>query len=288
MLALPQLGSEVGDTYDGRPAGMPTETQDNTRPAATPRRTIPRPISLAVFAVFAAVSVATFVVTRRVIDDQEHRLLVQRHAEVATLANTTIGGAQTSLRILAGIGASTDPKDTLLYERNATPLLTGTTVTVATVVPDAAGQFTVASAVGPGASIGDVLTGERAMLATRALDEGQLVATQFAEGDGERLVIAVPAFGGTRAVAVQESIMPSAAIRSVPGSPFGDLRVMLYTSTEADPATVLLTTEGQGQTITGGVHEVLPIGAERWLSSSVPATHLSASSPRTCRGSCLY
>ena len=83
VLVLPQLGSEVGDTYDGRPAGMPTETQDNTRPAATPRRAIPRPISLAVFVVFAAVSVATFVVTRRVIDDQEHRLLVQRHAEVA-------------------------------------------------------------------------------------------------------------------------------------------------------------------------------------------------------------
>src|SRR5688500_9318972 len=96
-----------------------------------PRRHIPRFISLAVLLALVAVSVVTFVVTRRVIDDQEQRLLVERRGEVAALLTSSISGTQSSLRVLAGVGASTSPESMELFDRNATPLVTGATVTIA-------------------------------------------------------------------------------------------------------------------------------------------------------------
>jgi PAS domain S-box-containing protein len=226
------------------------------------RRGVARVIALAVLAAIVAMSFASFFVARQVIDDQEQRLLAERRAEVAVLLQSAIGGVESSLRVLAGVGASTDAGAESLFVRSAGPLLRGATDAVYAAVKDATGRFTVVSGVGAAAPVDSNLEDERAALADRSLNEGRLVAALA--DDGMRLVVAVPAVGASAAVALQESRVSTAPVPQSPGSPFGDMRAVVYASEEPDQSHVLLTTESDLQ-IENGAEQVLDIGAERWL-----------------------
>ena len=236
----------------------------------TARKRGPGPVALAVFAAIAIFSLVMCLVTRQVVADQEDRLLAERRTEVAALLETSIAGMQPSLRVLAGIAATGQAENLSLFEQTARPMVTGATQRIAAAVLDSAGRFTVVTAVGPDATTGQVLPVDRTLLATRALDTGQLVATLISTGDNRRLVLAVPASGGARAVALQESTISTNPIRPQPGSPFSELRVAVYSSTVVDPAQQILSTETSGQTITGGDEEILDIGAEKWLLVVAP------------------
>ena len=230
----------------------------------------PGPVALVVFAAIAIFSLVMCLVTRQVVADQADRLLAERRTEVAALLETAIAGTQPSLRVLAGVAATGQPDDIALFQQTARPMVTGATQQIAVAVSDAAGRFNLVTAVGPEAAVGQALPLDRTVLATRALDTGQLVATLISEGDNRRLVIAVPAAGGVRAVTLQETVISTAPIKPQPGSPFSELHLTVYASTEPDPARQILTTETGGASIAGGDEEILDIGAEKWLLVVTP------------------
>ena len=149
-------------------------------------------VPVAVLVVFVAAALGAFVVTRRVVDDQERRLLHERTAEVAALLSTSINSAQSSLQVLGALGSLPDRSAAPLFAQSATPLLKGGTKAVGVAAKGDRG-FTVVAAVGDSPPVGDVLTGDRAALAARALTEGKLVAGLFPDPNGKRLIFAQPA-----------------------------------------------------------------------------------------------
>ena len=237
-------------------------------PAATSQRSRPwrrDAVPVAVLVVMVAVAVSTFVVTRRVVDDQERRLLHERTGEVVALLSTSIDSTQSSLQVLGALGSLSDPTAAPLFAQSATPLLKGGTKAIGVAAKGDRG-FTVVAAVGDSMSVGDVLTGDRAALAERALTEGKLVAGLFPDPNGKRLIFAQPAASSQPAVAYQESVVtPGTPIPATPDSPFRELRVALYASPTNDPAWLILTTEAHPP-LTGHVERVpFPVGADRWL-----------------------
>lgn len=120
--------------------------------------------------------------------------------------------------------------------------------------------------VGDSTPVGQLLSGDRATLAARALSDGELVTGRFPDPGGIRLVLAQPAAGSQRAVAYQESVLdPGTPVPPTPDSAFRELRVALYASETSDPAQLILTTEARIP-LTGRVERVpFPLGADRWL-----------------------
>ncbi len=222
-------------------------------------------VPVAVLVVFVAAALGAFVVTRQVVDDQEARLLHERTAEVAALLSTSINSAQSSLQVLGALGSLPDQRAAPLFAQSATPLLKGGTRAVA-VAAKGEGGFTVVAAVGDSPPIGEVLAGDRAALAERALTEGKLVAGLFPDPNGKRLIFAQPAAGPPPAVGYQESVVtPGTPIPPTPDSPFRELRVALYASPTPDPSRLILTTEAHVP-LTGRVERVpFPVGADHWL-----------------------
>jgi PAS domain S-box-containing protein len=215
--------------------------------------------------VFVAASVATFLVTRRVVDDQEQRLLKERTSEVAALLSSSTNSTQSSLQVLGALGSLPDPEAARLFAQSASPLLVGGVKAIAVAAQEDRG-FTVVAAVGDSAPAGQALTGDRAALAARALTEGKLVSGLFADPNGKRLILALPAASSRRAVAYQETVLnPAAPIPQGPDSPFRELRVALYTAETNDPSRLLLTTEARVP-LTGRVERVpFPVGGDTWL-----------------------
>jgi PAS domain S-box-containing protein len=248
---------------DSDDEGVPTEpsatrsARDSSRPGA-------RLLPLGVLFVFSLASVAMFLVSRRVVDDQEQRLLRERTDEVSALLTNSTDSIKSSLQVLGALGSSGDPQAVRLFSQVAAPQLKGGTVALA-VAAETGGRFTVLAGAGD-SSPGAVLDGARAALASRALAAGQLVSVRFQVGTTTRLALALPTEGPSRAVAYQESVVdPTRPIPRPPGSPFRELRVAVYAAPRVDPSQLLLTTEARVP-LTGRVVRVAyPVGADRWI-----------------------
>lgn len=226
----------------------------------------PRLLTLLVVLALTTVTVFAFVVTRRVADDQESRLLSERADEVQALLGSSFARLESSLRVLGPLGASPGPEAEALFSRSADGLVEGSTTTIGVAVEDG-GDVRVVASVGDGPTGGERLLGGRAALASRALalEESQLVSALIAEEGETRLVLALPVDGG-RAVAYRESVVdPSRPAPSTSESPFRELRVVLYSSPEPDPAALVVTTEAD-LPLTGRVERVpFAVGADEWL-----------------------
>lgn len=220
---------------------------------------------LVLFGVLVA-SLGAFFVSRRLVEDQERHVLVERTGEVAALLSNSIDSVESFLRVLGPIGADPDAAGQGLFQRSAAPLVEGGTTSIGVAVEGPEG-FEVVAAVGHGPEVGEVLSGERAALASRAvaLEEPELVSTLFQDDSGGTLVLA-RAVPGTNAVAYRDSAEdPSQPASSTPESPFRAMRVALYASPDADPDRLLVTTESEVP-LPGRV-EQLPfvVGADQWL-----------------------
>jgi PAS domain S-box-containing protein len=225
-----------------------------------------RLLPMLVLASLIAASLGVFVVSRRVVDDQEQHLLAERAAEVGALLSNSIDSAESSLAVLGPIGASPEPAAAALFTESAGRRIVGTTMTVG-VAADDGGGFAVVAAVGDGPAVGEALAGQRSTLAGRALalKEPQLVADLIVDQGVTKLVLAM-AVGGTRAVVYEESVLdPTRPVPAPPESPFHSLRAALYASPDADPDRLVFSTEAD-LPLSGRV-ELLPrpVGADRWL-----------------------
>jgi PAS domain S-box-containing protein len=223
-----------------------------------------RVVPLAVFLLLAASAVGTFEVTRRVVRDQEDRLLRDQAGEVEALLTTSFSSIESSLRVLGNVGASLNPAAAHVFTYTAEPLVEAGTATIG-VAAEREGTFTVVAAVGDGPAVGTSLQADRAALATRALAAGKMVSALVVDEGGTRLVLAV-GVGQDRSVIYQESMLdPTTPIPSTASSPFHRLRVVLYASSRPDPASLVLTTEAE-MPLTGSVERIpFEVGADHWL-----------------------
>lgn len=227
----------------------------NSRPIAT------RLVALAMLVVMVGVALTAFVVTRRVVDQQERRLLAADGQEVAIVLSSWIAGNEPSLRVLGSVASSRDDASGRVFTDAATPFLQAGVQSLG-VAEHRDGTFTVLASIGDGPPAGAALAPDRAALAQRARLEGDLVTELFDDGDGPRLALSVPVGD---VVAYQESpLPPGRRFPSAPDGPFGGLRGATYASPHVDASRLVLTTE-EALPLTGRVaSEEFMVGADRW------------------------
>jgi signal transduction histidine kinase/ActR/RegA family two-component response regulator len=224
-----------------------------------------RLLSPGLLVVLLLVSWSTFAVSRRLVQDQERRLLAERSDEVAALLNNAFASLESSLRVLGGVGASADSAATRVFGEAARPMIRGNTSAVG--IASARGQrFYVAAMVGDGPATGQPLTADREQVASRAVQANKLAAGLVGVAPRQRrLVLAVPA-GTAGTVVYQESVVtPQVPVASTAASPFRELRVALYASAAGDADSLLLTTETDVR-LRGEVRRIpFAVGADTWL-----------------------
>jgi signal transduction histidine kinase/CheY-like chemotaxis protein len=221
-------------------------------------------LPLAVLVVFVVIALGAYVVTRSLVVDQEERLLKERADEVGALLSNSFGSLTSQLRVLGNVGASTEEAAAEIFNETAGALIRPGTMTIGVATPEVEG-FVVVNAVGEDTKVGDVLDDDTASLAQRALTAGALVTSIVTGDEGTLLILALPV-GSSESVAYQVSIInPTTPVPSTPDSPYYELRVALYASSEPDLAQLVLSTEPE-LTVTGKTENVpFAVGADTWL-----------------------
>jgi PAS domain S-box-containing protein len=107
---------------------------------------------------------------------------------------------------------------------------------------------------------------QRGALVQRALRTRKMVTAVLKDGKASRLVIAVAGPGSARWVTLHESyIAPTVPISQAVGTPFSELRGAVFTSTAADDAVLLLTSEKSMPLSGHTVRTELPVGANTFV-----------------------
>jgi diguanylate cyclase (GGDEF)-like protein/PAS domain S-box-containing protein len=227
-------------------------------------------LSVVVFAVLMGVGLTAAGYARRVVADQERRLLSQRAGEAAALLTNLITETQGSMRSLAAVALATDG-DAGAFDRAAgrDPMVATGSGAVALVRADA-GRYRIVAARGPGLAPGEELS-DTAVAAIRRVGDGAAFATTpvFTSGPGgeRRIGGALPAGTGPGGpVVYEESILERVGQRSqlTPTLPFGDIDAALYDGSRPDPDQLVFATRPlpiPGRT----VNHVVDVSADRWL-----------------------
>ncbi|HEV7864593.1 MAG TPA: EAL domain-containing protein, partial [Acidimicrobiia bacterium] len=234
-----------------------------------------RGLSLVVFAVLVGGSATASGYARRVVADQEQRLLTQRAGEAAALLTNVVNQSQASTKALAAVVLATHG-DVEVFGGAAgrDPAIASGSSAVA-MVREEDGRYRVVAAQGPGLAPGQELTGEAAAVVGRARNsDGFFNTPVFASGSslsgvgGERRIgAAVRADAAPDSpVIYRESIIrpPGQRRQLTTTQPFSEIEAALYASPRADPGQVVLATRAlpiPGRT----VEHVVEIGADRWL-----------------------
>jgi diguanylate cyclase (GGDEF)-like protein len=228
-----------------------------------------RGLTLAVFAVLLGGSLTASAFARRVLDDQEHRMLEQRAGEAAALLGNQTTQAQSQALALAAVALATDndparfsgaaARDTVLANGGAVAL-----------VREAQGRFEVVAAQGPGLIAGQELAGPAAAVVARARTTDVYVHTPvFRTGpDGERRLggaLRVAATPDTPLIYRETVLRPPGQRRQITSTaPFSEIDTVLYAGLEADPEQLLLAT--QPGSLKGRVaHQIVEAGGDHWL-----------------------
>jgi signal transduction histidine kinase/CheY-like chemotaxis protein len=211
-----------------------------------------------------AVTVIAAFTVRKVIHDQERRLLVERSNEIAGLLGPTVSNLRTTLAS-AGIASVDGTRSEALFKISADALTAGGgTLAVAELRGT---EFTVLAAQGPAAKVG-AASEVPPQLLRRALAATDFVADVRSDARGKLLVIAEKVPTAPQTVAYFEApLNPTQPQPTQPNSPYRELNVAIYASTTPNPAQLLLVSgavpNGDGQ-----VTRKFQVGAETWLTVS--------------------
>ena len=228
-----------------------------------------RGFSLVVFVVLLGGSLTASGYARRVMVDQERRMLVQRAGEAAALLTNLITQSQTSAKSLAAVALATGG-DAGVFTRTASrdPAVANGNNAVALVGPESDG-LRVLAAQGPGLAPGQELSAEAAEAVRRARTTDELVSTPvFLSGPaGERrLGWALRVDASSEALVVyRESVLrpPGQRRQLTATQPFSEIEAVLYAGPTADPGQVVLATRAlpiPGRT----VDHFVEVGPDRW------------------------
>lgn len=229
-----------------------------------------RKLSATVLVAFVLVAAGLFLGARRLVDDQEHRLLKERTAEVGALLSSAL---QTSLRATLSSLSTAAQQSPAVFERTAQSLVTSDAVAaVALLAPGAAGGggWMVRAAAGKALSPGAALSGPRRTLASQA---GPLLrSTVFVAGGKSHLAVALAVPGSGSGTAAGEQVVyyeivtdPNQPAKVTESEPFHELNAALYAGDTAAPSKLLLTT-AEHLPLTGHVaRSDVAVGADTWL-----------------------
>lgn len=197
-----------------------------------PSRSRLRALSVVVLVVLVAVAVAGTLAARRVVDDQERKLLKQRTEEAGLYLSAAVSSVQTELASLAASAAATHEQPAA-FEKS-TRLLTsvpGGFTSVALVAGSAPYRIVASTGAGLHDGLGPIRSKAIATALAKVGLTGSLVATPlFGNGGGRRTIgfaYASPTLPG--AVIYAESMVdPDAAASTTAGQPFSELNAAVY------------------------------------------------------------
>jgi signal transduction histidine kinase len=233
---------------------------------AARRRGPVRLLSAALFVLLALGAIGISVSSRRVVDDQEERLLSQRAAEVTSLFTLSGAGLQEALRTAATI-VQLMPGDPGGFSTTAkAAVATRTFGAMAVLQPDGAG-YRIVRAEGAGLGEGRVLAEPVLGTLRRVRPDGVFVSTPVFELDGQRrLGYAVPVAGTNPALLVYaESVLaPPAPTARRQNTLFSDLDGAVYIGDRVDTSQ-LVVTSAEFEPGSGSVRRTFQLGADTWL-----------------------
>jgi signal transduction histidine kinase/ActR/RegA family two-component response regulator len=220
--------------------------------------------TLAVLVVLAAFVVATFVIRRQVVEDDEAHRLEQRTAEVEAFLASAFGNFETTLQLLARVHEVTGPSPDAvnLVAEIALQPTPGSSVGV---VELDGGETTVLAGAGD-LTVGASLDGGARRAVERALAASGMLSEVYRDGEGAKLVVALPAAAdGSKAVFQIVPVMPDSPQARDPGGPFSDLRAAIYASPTADRDQLMVSTEEELPIAGRTVERTMDVGADQWL-----------------------
>ncbi len=182
------------------------------------------------------------------------------------MLQSSLNSIQSSLRLLGGVADSGSVEESAPAFAAAAERLVGGGSTAVGLAEVEGPSVTVTAAEGEGPGAGMPITGDRAVLVQRALTSEALVSGIVHDGATSRLSMAMRVGPASSAVVFYESVIdPSQPTPQAPGSPFSDLRASLYTSGQADPSQLVLTTETLPR-LSGTVERrAFVVGADQWF-----------------------
>lgn len=251
------LVAEATDTAAEPNAGRSNAIESKRPPVV-------RYLALGVFIVIAGLTTTGFVLTRQANHDQEQRLLEERSGEVAALLASSTNGIQSTMELLGEVyvGGRADNSGFTAATRS---LVKGgvTNVGVAEIVGD---DVIIRSAEGAGDEDGELIVGERAALARRAVEAKGLVSALITDSSTGRTTFVLALGRPDGFVVYQQSIVdPSQPLPSTADSPFRNLDVALYRGPTATAGDLLVTTNVDLDVAGSRDQTELVVGSERWL-----------------------
>ncbi len=228
-----------------------------------------RGLTLVVFAVLLGGTLTASALARRVMADQEHRMLEQRAGEASALLTNLVTQSQSSAQALAAVALATDndPQRFVGAATRDTVLANGGVVAL---VREVHGRYEVVAGQGPGLAPGQELTGAAATAVARArTSEGYVHTPIFRTGpDGERRLGGALRVADTpdSTVIYRESVLrPPGQRRQITSTaPFSEIETVLYAGPVADPDQILLATM-PGALRGSTAEQVVEAGGDRWL-----------------------
>ena len=231
------------------------------------RRSVPvRLFSVGLFLLLALGAIGISVSSRRVVDDQEQRLLSQRAAEVTALFTLSGARLQEALRTTATV-VKLMPDDPSGFTTTAKAAVASRTFGAIAIVQAEGDGYRIVQSEGAGLGGGRVL-GESAVATLRRVrPDGVFVSSPVFEVDGQRrLGYAVPIPNSSPPLLVYaESVIapPNPAARRQ-NSLFSDLDGAVYVGDRIDAAQ-LVVTSAEFQPGSGGVTKSFELGGDTWL-----------------------
>jgi signal transduction histidine kinase len=245
--------------------GMDRAEAEDQAGAAGRRRPV-RLLSAALFVLLALGAIGISVSSRRVVDDQEERLLSQRAAEVTSLFTLSGARLQEALRTTATV-LQLMPDDPGGFSTTAKAAVAARTFGAMAVLQPAGAGYRIVRAEGAGLGEGRVL-GEPVLGALRRVrPDGVFVSTPVFELDGQRrLGYAVPVAGTDPPLLVYaESVLaPPVPTARRQNTLFSELDGAVYFGDRVDTTQLLVTTT-EFEPGSGSVRRTFQLGADTWL-----------------------
>jgi signal transduction histidine kinase/ActR/RegA family two-component response regulator len=217
-------------------------------------------LSVLVLVCLAGLAIATSLVIRSVVRDQQRRLLHERAGEVGDAVTTAISGLEPALGMLSRI-AQLSHYAPHQFATAASPLVSPGVEMLGIALPQGA-SFKAVTSVGPLSGHG--LNAQQLALLRRAATSNGLVSGVVSTARGSQLDIALRGAAGSL-VFESSAIDRRQPAASAPNSPYSELSVMLYAGPRAEPSQLVLTTTAQ-RALPGPVdHRLVQVGADRWL-----------------------
>lgn len=238
------------------------EATDSARTRRKRVRMRLRLISAVTLAVLGGAVVASSLVVRNAIQDQERVLLQERAGEAASVLASTFAGFQDSLQLLGALAVAGQGHPSLFT--NAARSVITTSSEGVLVTAQRGTRMVVTAAGGNAPAAGQAIPADQQQLGRRALSTVGLVSGVLPDGPRRWLTFAVGNAAGPGTVVWFQVAFPATTSAQALAGPWGDLNIALYLSSRPDPAALLVATTSK-LPLAGGAQYPFTVGAETWL-----------------------